>query len=69
MTSVIIGANRIEQLTDNLGAASVALDAAAIARLDAVSQAPPACPQWMQSYFVAAHVPDGGRFPYPKWGP
>ena len=59
VTSVIIGAKRIEQLEDNLGAVDVTLDADEIARLDAVSALPLEYPEW-----VVAGV-DAGRAPAP----
>jgi aryl-alcohol dehydrogenase-like predicted oxidoreductase len=45
--SVIIGANTVEQLDDNLAAAELVLSEAEIARLDAVSALPPEYPGWM----------------------
>ena len=47
VTSVIIGAKRIDQLEDNLGAVDVALSAEELAALDAVSKLPPEYPGWM----------------------
>ncbi|MBV9883662.1 MAG: aldo/keto reductase, partial [Sphingomonadaceae bacterium] len=47
VTSVIIGAKRLDQLNDNLGAVDVALDADDLAALDAVSKLPPEYPGWM----------------------
>ena len=47
VTSVIVGAKRPEQLRDNLGAVDVALDAADMAALDAVSALPAEYPGWM----------------------
>jgi len=45
--SVIVGAKTVEQLDDNLAAAKLALSAAEIATLDAVSALPPEYPGWM----------------------
>lgn len=59
VTSVIIGAKRIEQLDDNLGAVSVALTEDDLARLDAVSALPPFYPGWM------IERQDAGRRPQP----
>ncbi|WP_414899774.1 aldo/keto reductase [Sphingomonas flavalba] len=47
VTSVIVGARRIDQLADNLAAASVSLSADQLAALDAASTLPPEYPQWM----------------------
>lgn len=47
VTSVIIGAKRVEQLEDNLGAVDVVLTDDELARLDAVSALPPCYPGWM----------------------
>ena len=47
VTSVIIGAKRIDQLRDNLGAVEVALSADELAALDAVSKLPAEYPGWM----------------------
>ena len=47
VTSVIIGARRMEQLEDNLAAAELALTAEEMTRLDDVSRLPPGYPHWM----------------------
>ena len=47
VTSVIIGAKRPEQLTDNLAATQVALSDAELAALDEVSRLPAEYPGWM----------------------
>jgi aryl-alcohol dehydrogenase-like predicted oxidoreductase len=47
VTSVIIGAKSISQLTDNLNAAELILTDDQMARLDAVSARPTPYPQWM----------------------
>jgi aryl-alcohol dehydrogenase-like predicted oxidoreductase len=47
VTSVIIGARRIDQLDDNLAAAELTLTPAELARLDAVSALPSEYPGWM----------------------
>ncbi|HOY07859.1 MAG TPA: aldo/keto reductase [Saprospiraceae bacterium] len=47
VTSVIIGANKPEQLDDNLKAVSVTFTAEELAQLDAVSQLPKEYPGWM----------------------
>jgi len=47
VTSVIIGAKRLEQLEDNLAATKVALTAAELETLGKVSALPPEYPGWM----------------------
>jgi aryl-alcohol dehydrogenase-like predicted oxidoreductase len=47
VTSVIIGAKRMDQLEDNLGAVGVTLSADDLAALDAVSKLPLEYPGWM----------------------
>jgi aryl-alcohol dehydrogenase-like predicted oxidoreductase len=59
VTSVIIGAKRMDQLEDNLGAVGVKLGAEELAKLDEVSRLPEEYPGWM---FVRQ---GGGRVPKP----
>lgn len=47
VTSVIVGAKRIDQLDDNIAACTVRLDADELAILDEVSALPPEYPGWM----------------------
>ncbi|MDV2986392.1 UNVERIFIED_CONTAM: aldo/keto reductase [Methylobacteriaceae bacterium AG10] len=47
VTSVIVGAKRVGQLQDNIGATGVRLDADELARLDAATRLPPEYPGWM----------------------
>lgn len=47
VTSVIVGAKRIEQLDDNIAACAVRLDSGELAILDEVSALPPEYPGWM----------------------
>ncbi|AUW57658.1 aldo/keto reductase [Sphingobium sp. SCG-1] len=47
VTSVIIGAKRPDQLTDNIAATEITLTAEELATLDAVSALPPEYPGWM----------------------
>jgi len=47
VTSVIIGAKRIDQLDDNIAATALTLSPEEIATLDAVSDLPPEYPGWM----------------------
>ncbi len=48
VTSVIMGAKRLDQLTDNLAAADVTLSEEDVKALDAASALPPEYPNWMQ---------------------
>lgn len=47
VTSVIVGAKRLDQLDDNIAAAQVTLSKDELAELDRVSQLPPEYPGWM----------------------
>lgn len=47
VTSVIIGAKRVDQLEDNLGSVDIALAEEELEQLDAVSTLPPSYPGWM----------------------
>lgn len=47
VTSVIVGAKRVDQLTDNIAATRVALTAEELAALDEVSRLPAEYPGWM----------------------
>jgi aryl-alcohol dehydrogenase-like predicted oxidoreductase len=49
VTSVIIGAKRMDQLEDNLGSIDVSLTEEEVAQLNAVSQIPMGYPAWMGS--------------------
>ena len=51
VTSVIVGAKRMNQLEDNLGAANLALSAADLARLTEVSEPTPEYPGWYLKQF------------------
>jgi aryl-alcohol dehydrogenase-like predicted oxidoreductase len=57
VTSVIVGARRLEQLTDNLAAVDLALTEEDLSELDAVSDVPPSYPGWLQSYTNAERWP------------
>ena len=63
VTSVIIGAKRLDQLEDNLGAVDVALTADELGALDSVSKLPAEYPGWMierqGSYRYQAPPPRG----------
>ena len=47
VTSVIVGAKKVEQLDDNIAATGVSLTADELARLDQVSSLPAEYPGWM----------------------
>ncbi len=47
VTSVIVGAKRVDQLTDNLGAVDIHLSEEELAALDAASRLPAEYPGWM----------------------
>ena len=47
VTSVIVGAKRVEQLDDNLAACEVKLSTAEMATLEAISALPAEYPGWM----------------------
>jgi diketogulonate reductase-like aldo/keto reductase len=47
VTSVIIGAKRIEQLDDNIAATAITLNAEELGALDKVSTLPSEYPSWM----------------------
>ena len=49
VTSVILGAKRLDQLEDNLAAVDLVLSDDDLARLDAVSALPPEYPGWMMN--------------------
>ena len=49
VTSVIVGAKRVDQLDDNIAATQVRLSADELVTLDAVSALPPEYPGWMLS--------------------
>jgi aryl-alcohol dehydrogenase-like predicted oxidoreductase len=57
VTSVIIGAKRVEQLDENLNAVKLRLDAEDLTKLDAVSALPPEYPGWMLERQGAARRP------------
>ncbi|MBN8950296.1 MULTISPECIES: aldo/keto reductase [unclassified Rhizobium] len=57
VTSIIIGAKRLDQLDQNLAAVKLKLDADDIAKLDAVSALPAEYPGWMLARQGAQRVP------------
>ncbi len=56
VTSVILGAKRLDQLEDNLAAAEVTLSPDEIQRLDEVSALPPEYPGWMLEFQGSARL-------------
>jgi len=56
VTSVIVGARRVEQLTDNLAAVDLALSDDEMQRLDEVSALPPEYPGWMLPFQSATRL-------------
>ncbi len=50
VTSVIIGAKRIEQLDDNIAATAITLNAEELGALDQASKLPPEYPGWMLEF-------------------
>ncbi|MBY8822663.1 aldo/keto reductase [Sphingomonas colocasiae] len=57
VTSVIIGAKRLDQLDDNLSASALTLTGEDMARLDAVSALPEEYPGWMLSRQGSGRIP------------
>jgi aryl-alcohol dehydrogenase-like predicted oxidoreductase len=61
VTSVIIGAKKESQLKDNLGAASLKLNAEDMVEIDAVSRPTPIYPNWMFGFQQADRLPGANR--------
>jgi aryl-alcohol dehydrogenase-like predicted oxidoreductase len=61
VTSVIIGARTLDQLTDNLAAPDIQLTAQDLTELDEVSKQPVAYPNWIQEAFAPARIPIGNQ--------
>jgi len=57
VTSVIIGAKRMEQLEDNLNSVTVSLTEDQVQRLDAISRLPAEYPQWMLTRQAGDRMP------------
>ncbi|WP_326562223.1 aldo/keto reductase [Micromonospora sp. NBC_01796] len=57
VTSVVVGARRLDQLEDNIGASELTLTEQDLAELDKVSALPPAYPNWIQTAFAGARIP------------
>jgi aryl-alcohol dehydrogenase-like predicted oxidoreductase len=67
VNSVIIGAKRLDQLTDNFGALNVRFEAEDLSELERVSVEPPRYPNWMLTFNAASRVPKGHTFDGPSW--
>ncbi|PZQ41125.1 MAG: aldo/keto reductase, partial [Phenylobacterium zucineum] len=63
VSSVIVGARRLEQIEDNLKAVDLAraLTAEDLAALDAASALPVEYPGWMVAYQASSRMPGGDR--------
>ncbi|WP_217576458.1 aldo/keto reductase [Streptomyces sp. GbtcB7] len=59
VTSTIIGAKRVEQLTDNIAAAELKLSEQDLTELDTVSALTPEYPGWIQAYGAGDRIPRG----------
>jgi aryl-alcohol dehydrogenase-like predicted oxidoreductase len=59
VTSVIVGARKLEQLTDNIAASDLALTGHDLAELDEASRPPVAYPNWIQDAFAPSRIPSG----------
>jgi len=56
VTSVIIGARRLDQLQDNVAATDLKLTADELSKLDEVSTLPPEYPGWMLTFQNASRL-------------
>jgi aryl-alcohol dehydrogenase-like predicted oxidoreductase len=59
VTSVIVGARKLDQLTDNIAASGLTLTEQDLAELDDVSRPPVAYPNWIQEAFAPQRIPAG----------
>ncbi|GHB17561.1 hypothetical protein GCM10009038_15460 [Salinicola rhizosphaerae] len=57
VTSVVIGAKRLDQLDDNMGAVDIQLTEDELSRLEAVSALAPEYPGWMVAQQDASRCP------------
>ena len=57
VTSVVVGARRVDQLADNLAADDLELSATELSELDVVSRPPQQYPGWLQGYTNAERWP------------
>ncbi len=63
VTSIIIGAKRLDQLNDNLAAVDLKLTDDELAKLDEVSALPPEYPGWMIPFQTANRLDPNGQRP------
>ena len=61
VSSIIVGANKPEQLADNLGATGVSLTTEELQQLDTVSQLTPEYPGWMVAFGNADRQPNADK--------
>jgi aryl-alcohol dehydrogenase-like predicted oxidoreductase len=57
VTSVIVGARKVEQLTDNIAAVDLTLTDHDLTELDEVSRPSAMYPHWIQQWFAPARIP------------
>jgi aryl-alcohol dehydrogenase-like predicted oxidoreductase len=58
VSTILLGASKLTQLEDNLGAANIALTAKEVAELDAFTAPTPLYPNWFQTFATDAAVRD-----------
>jgi aryl-alcohol dehydrogenase-like predicted oxidoreductase len=56
VSTILLGASKVSQLDDNLGAANLQLSADELAELDQVTAPAPVYPNWFQSFAIDAAV-------------
>jgi aryl-alcohol dehydrogenase-like predicted oxidoreductase len=59
VSTVIVGARRVDQLQDNIGAVDIVLSQQDIEELDTVSDTGPHYPNWVQAGTIATWTPRG----------
>jgi aryl-alcohol dehydrogenase-like predicted oxidoreductase len=57
VTSVIVGARKLDQLNDNIAAVDLTLSEQDLTELDEVSRPPVAYPNWIQEAFAPVRIP------------
>jgi aryl-alcohol dehydrogenase-like predicted oxidoreductase len=67
VTAVLLGASRLHQLDDNLGAADLVLDSQAIAALDAATAYAPLYPAWFRESWIDRPVANALGPAAPRW--
>ncbi|GAA5195895.1 aldo/keto reductase [Rugosimonospora acidiphila] len=61
ISSVIVGARKLDQLADNIAASDLTLTAQDLAELDEASRPPVAYPNWIQAAFAPVRIPAANR--------